>query len=144
MPLHHWDCAASASDSAYSSSQPLPWGEYEVFLNFRGSDTRYHITDILYHFLVNLRIQLSRTRMIFRKGKGYGPVSSSPSSNPRSIFSFSPRIMLIANGASKSLLQLLSPQRGIRVASFSLFSIWWIPKTFDIKVGLIGMHLKIT
>ncbi|CAL1396784.1 unnamed protein product [Linum trigynum] len=57
MPLHHWDCAASASDSAYSSSQPLPWGEYKVFLNFRGPDTRYQITDILYHFLVNLRIQ---------------------------------------------------------------------------------------
>ncbi|CAI0413026.1 unnamed protein product [Linum tenue] len=70
-----WDGAAStsASDSAYSSPQSLPWGEYEVFLNFRGPDTRYQITDILYRFLVNLKIRTFKDDDELRKGEGIWP-----------------------------------------------------------------------
>ncbi|KAL3746819.1 hypothetical protein ACJRO7_015717 [Eucalyptus globulus] len=40
--------AGSSSDSARATG-----GEYQVFLNFRGSDTRYGFTDFLYHGLVD-------------------------------------------------------------------------------------------
>ncbi|CAI0417884.1 unnamed protein product [Linum tenue] len=59
--------------SASGSSQSLPWGEYEVFLNFRGPDTRYQITDILYRFLVNLKIRTFKDDDELRKGEGIWP-----------------------------------------------------------------------
>ncbi|CAL1375927.1 unnamed protein product [Linum trigynum] len=67
------DTVASASESADSHSLPLPFGEYEVFLNFRGPDTRYQITDILYRFLVNLKIHTFKDDDELRKGEGMWP-----------------------------------------------------------------------
>ncbi|CAL1414171.1 unnamed protein product [Linum trigynum] len=52
---------------------PLPSGEYEVFLNFRGPDTRYQITDILYRFLVRLRIRTFLDDEDLREGEGIWP-----------------------------------------------------------------------
>ncbi|CAI0417912.1 unnamed protein product [Linum tenue] len=71
----HWDVAASASapPSANSSLQSPPWGEYEVFLNYRGQDTRYQITDILYRFLVNLKIRTFKDDDELRNGEGIWP-----------------------------------------------------------------------
>ncbi|CAI0417845.1 unnamed protein product [Linum tenue] len=56
-----------------SSSLPLPIGEYEVFLNFRGPDTRHQITDILYRFLVNLKIRTFKDDEEIRKGEAFPP-----------------------------------------------------------------------
>ncbi|CAI0413042.1 unnamed protein product [Linum tenue] len=69
----HWDVAASAPPSANSSLQSPPWGEYEVFLNYRGQDTRYQITDILYRFLVNLKIRTFKDDDELRNGEGIWP-----------------------------------------------------------------------
>ncbi|CAI0412994.1 unnamed protein product [Linum tenue] len=62
-----------ASPEKGSSSLPLPIGEYEVFLNFRGPDTRRQITDILYRFLVNLKIRTFKDNEEFRKGEAFPP-----------------------------------------------------------------------
>ncbi|CAN0880384.1 Disease resistance protein L6 [Linum grandiflorum] len=59
-----------SGDSALVS---LPTGEYEVFLSFRGPDTRHHITDILYRFLVHLKIRTFRDDDELRKGEEIGP-----------------------------------------------------------------------
>ncbi|CAI0417905.1 unnamed protein product [Linum tenue] len=67
------DTVASASEPADSHSLPLPFGEYEVFLNFRGPDTRYQITDILYRFLVNLKIRTFKDDDELRNGEGIWP-----------------------------------------------------------------------
>ncbi|CAI0417881.1 unnamed protein product [Linum tenue] len=67
------DSVASASDTANSNPLPLPIGEYEVFLNFRGPDTRYQITDIVYRFLVNLKIRTFKEDDELRKGEGIWP-----------------------------------------------------------------------
>ncbi|CAL1375380.1 unnamed protein product [Linum trigynum] len=69
------DSIANASESADSENTllPLPSGEYEVFLSFRGPDTRYQITDILYRFLVNLKIRTFKDDDELRKGEGIWP-----------------------------------------------------------------------
>ncbi|CAN0842385.1 Disease resistance protein L6 [Linum grandiflorum] len=51
----------------------LPTGEYEVFLSFRGPDTRHQITDIIYRFLVHLKIRTFRDDDELRKGEGIWP-----------------------------------------------------------------------
>ncbi|CAL1395726.1 unnamed protein product [Linum trigynum] len=48
---------SSASTSGSDASLPLPTGDYEVFLSFRGPDTRREITDVLYHFLIRSKIR---------------------------------------------------------------------------------------
>ncbi|XP_039164736.1 disease resistance protein RUN1 [Eucalyptus grandis] len=45
--------AGSSSDAARALG-----GEYQVFLNFRGSDTRYGFTDFLYHGLVDAGVRV--------------------------------------------------------------------------------------
>ncbi|CAL1375947.1 unnamed protein product [Linum trigynum] len=62
-----------ASPEKDSGSLPLPTGEYEVFLSFRGPDTRHQITDILYRFLVNLKIHTFKDDDELRKGEGIWP-----------------------------------------------------------------------
>ncbi|XP_039165752.1 TMV resistance protein N-like [Eucalyptus grandis] len=47
--------AGSSSDAALASR-----GEYDVFLNFRGEDTRYGFTDFLYHSLNDARVHMYR------------------------------------------------------------------------------------
>lgn len=47
--------ARSSSDSA-----PASRDEYDVFLNFRGEDTRYTFTDFLYHYLVDNGVHVFR------------------------------------------------------------------------------------
>ncbi|CAI0464444.1 unnamed protein product [Linum tenue] len=48
---------SSASTTGSDASLPLPTGDYEVFLSFRGPDTRHEITDVLYHFLIRSKIR---------------------------------------------------------------------------------------
>ncbi|CAN1333781.1 Disease resistance protein L6 [Linum perenne] len=60
----------STLDSRDSDSVPLPNVEYEVFLSFRGPDTRDSITDILYRFLAHLKIRTFRDDDELRKGEG--------------------------------------------------------------------------
>ncbi|CAN1837456.1 Disease resistance protein L6 [Linum perenne] len=49
--------------------EPLPTGEYEVFLSFRGPDTRANITDILYRFLAHSRIRIFRDEDELERGE---------------------------------------------------------------------------
>ncbi|CAI0413153.1 unnamed protein product [Linum tenue] len=51
----------------------FPSVEYEVFLSFRGSDTRHQITDILFRFLVHLKIHTFKDDDELRKGEGIWP-----------------------------------------------------------------------
>ena len=44
--------SADTAGSSSSTSAPVSGGEYEVFLSFRGDDTRKTFTDHLYHALV--------------------------------------------------------------------------------------------
>ncbi|CAI0417830.1 unnamed protein product, partial [Linum tenue] len=52
---------------------PFPNGEYEVFLNFRGPDTRRNITDLIHRFLVHLKIRTFRDDDELRVGEGIWP-----------------------------------------------------------------------
>ncbi|CAN1229968.1 Disease resistance protein L6 [Linum perenne] len=56
-----------------STPQSLPSVEYEVFLSFRGPDTRSHITDILYRFLIHSKIHTFKDDDEMRKGEGIWP-----------------------------------------------------------------------
>ena len=58
----------SSFTSAFSKPQP----EYDVFLNFRGEDTRYKFTDHLYHALVGKEIITFRDDKELKRG---GPIS---------------------------------------------------------------------
>ncbi|CAN1195444.1 Disease resistance protein L6 [Linum perenne] len=57
------------SPDLYSS---FPSVEYEVFLSFRGPDTRRQITDILYRFLRRTKIHVFRDDNELRKGEEIG------------------------------------------------------------------------
>ncbi|CAN1333571.1 Disease resistance protein L6 [Linum perenne] len=50
----------------------FPSIEYEVFLSFRGQDTRHQITDILYHFLQRMKIHTFKDDDELRKGEEIG------------------------------------------------------------------------
>ncbi|CAI0375332.1 unnamed protein product [Linum tenue] len=66
--------AASPSEPADSSSLPaLPTGEFEVFLSFRGPDTRNSISDFLYTYLSRSKIRTFRGDEELRKGEDIGP-----------------------------------------------------------------------
>ncbi|CAN1156622.1 Disease resistance protein L6 [Linum perenne] len=64
-----------SSDSTLPSdaSLALSTGEYEVFLSFRGPDTRREITDVLYHFLVRSKIRTFKDDEDLRVGEGIWP-----------------------------------------------------------------------
>ncbi|XP_059642494.1 disease resistance protein L6-like [Cornus florida] len=55
-----------------SKSLPLPGGEYEVFLSFRGSDTRYAFTDFLYTHLKCVGVRTFRDDNELRRGEEIG------------------------------------------------------------------------
>ncbi|CAN1228379.1 Disease resistance protein L6 [Linum grandiflorum] len=61
-----------SGDSALAAV-PLPAVEYEVFLSFRGPDTRHYFTDILYRFLIHMKIRTFKDDNELRKGEGIGP-----------------------------------------------------------------------
>ncbi|CAN1156626.1 Disease resistance protein L6 [Linum perenne] len=65
----------SQPDSTLPSdaSLALSTGEYEVFLSFRGPDTRREITDVLYHFLVRSKIRTFKDDEDLRVGEGIWP-----------------------------------------------------------------------
>ncbi|CAN1280207.1 Disease resistance protein L6 [Linum perenne] len=52
---------------------PLPNGEYEVFLSFRGPDVRTTFADYLYSGLVRSKIRTFRDEEELRKGETIGP-----------------------------------------------------------------------
>ncbi|CAN1333682.1 Disease resistance protein L6 [Linum perenne] len=56
-----------------TNSLSLPSVEYEVFLSFRGLDTRSQITEILYRFLVHSKIHTFKDDDEMRKGEGIWP-----------------------------------------------------------------------
>ncbi|CAN0899986.1 Disease resistance protein L6 [Linum grandiflorum] len=71
---------------------PLPIGEYEVFLNFRGPDTRDNITNILYRFLARSKIRTFRDDDELRKGEGIWPnLVKAIGQSKISVLIFSPR-----------------------------------------------------
>ncbi|CAN0909297.1 Disease resistance protein L6 [Linum grandiflorum] len=61
-----------SADSSYPTS--LPFVEYEVFLSFRGPDTRSQITEIIYRFLVHSKIHTFKDDDEMRKGEGIWPM----------------------------------------------------------------------
>ncbi|CAN1265951.1 Disease resistance protein L6 [Linum perenne] len=65
--------ADSSPPSDSSSSLPLPSGEYEVFLSFRGPDTRNNIADFLYMYLARSRVRTFRDDEELRKGEEIAP-----------------------------------------------------------------------
>ncbi|KAM7461870.1 hypothetical protein LguiA_029991 [Lonicera macranthoides] len=64
------DSSASASTSA---ADPSLFGDYEVFLNFCGQDTRYGFTDFLYTSLTRAGIRTFRDDNDLRVGEEIGP-----------------------------------------------------------------------
>ncbi|CAK9164489.1 unnamed protein product [Ilex paraguariensis] len=75
--------SAASAAAADASSAPAPssgydsdsdsGGEYEVFLSFRGNDTRHGFTDFLYSDLVDDRIRTFRDDDELRVGEVIGP-----------------------------------------------------------------------
>ena len=64
--------STSEVDAIPDSTNPsgsFPSVEYEVFLSFRGPDTRYQITDILYRFLCRTKIHTFKDDDELRKGE---------------------------------------------------------------------------
>nr|QSS76855.1 flax rust resistance protein [Linum usitatissimum] len=70
------DDSTSEVDAIPDSTNPsgsFPSVEYEVFLSFRGPDTREQFTDFLYHSLRRYKIHTFRDDDELRKGKEIGP-----------------------------------------------------------------------
>ncbi|CAL1372858.1 unnamed protein product [Linum trigynum] len=67
--------ASTSSDSSSSSvaPSPLPSGEYEVFLSFRGPDVRNTFADHLYTFLSRSKIRTFRDNEELHKGEEISP-----------------------------------------------------------------------
>ncbi|CAI0415017.1 unnamed protein product [Linum tenue] len=63
--------SSSASSSRYEP--PLPTGEYEVFLSFRGPDVRTTFADCLYSVLARSKIRTFRDEEELRKGEQIAP-----------------------------------------------------------------------
>ncbi|KAI6689913.1 hypothetical protein NL676_026741 [Syzygium grande] len=61
------DPAASGDDG-----DPPPGAEFEVFLNFRGPDTRLSFTDCLYHAMDGAGVRVFRDEEEIRKGEEIG------------------------------------------------------------------------
>lgn len=59
--------------STAANSSSAAGGEYEVFLSFRGGDTRKGFTDFLYHDLVDVGIRTFRDDNELRAGERIGP-----------------------------------------------------------------------
>ncbi|CAN0842433.1 Disease resistance protein L6 [Linum grandiflorum] len=71
---------------------PLPIGEYEVFLNFRGPDTRSNVAELLYCFLTRSKVRTFRDDEELRKGEGIWPnLSKAIHQSQISVPIFSPR-----------------------------------------------------
>ncbi|XP_039169518.1 disease resistance protein RPV1 [Eucalyptus grandis] len=67
------DSLEKATTSACGDDGDLQSGaEFEVFLNFRGPDTRLNFTDCLYHSLVGAGIRVFRDNEEIRKGEKIG------------------------------------------------------------------------
>uniref|UniRef100_A0A2N9FER5 TIR domain-containing protein n=1 Tax=Fagus sylvatica TaxID=28930 RepID=A0A2N9FER5_FAGSY len=64
---------SSSADTAGSSSSAVSGGEYEVFLSFRGKDTRKSFTDYLFHDLDYEGIRTFRDDEELRVGEEIGP-----------------------------------------------------------------------
>ncbi|CAL1375089.1 unnamed protein product [Linum trigynum] len=62
---------SSSSCSRYEP--PLPTGEYEVFLSFRGPDVRTTFFDCLYSVLARSKIRTFRDEEELRKGEQIAP-----------------------------------------------------------------------
>ncbi|CAI0418004.1 unnamed protein product [Linum tenue] len=67
------NCAQYFDPTDSSDLLPFPSVEYEVFLSFRGPDTRHQITDILFRFLVHLKIHTFKDDDELRTGEGIWP-----------------------------------------------------------------------
>ncbi|CAI0393478.1 unnamed protein product [Linum tenue] len=67
----------SVSSSAYTSGPDAslfsPTSNCEVFLSFRGPDTRHEITDVLYHFLLRSKIRTFKHDEDLHEGEGIWP-----------------------------------------------------------------------
>ncbi|CAN1252608.1 Disease resistance protein L6 [Linum perenne] len=64
----------SKSSSSFDPAPlPLPAGEYEVFLSFRGPDVRQHFADHLYTYLVGSKIRTFRDEEELPKGEFLAP-----------------------------------------------------------------------
>ncbi|KAM7511542.1 hypothetical protein LguiB_010417 [Lonicera macranthoides] len=63
---------SAASDSAAQDLVVIA-GEYEVFLSFRGADTRYGFTDYLYNDLIGAGVRTFRDDNELRVGEEIGP-----------------------------------------------------------------------
>ncbi|CAN1305359.1 Disease resistance protein L6 [Linum perenne] len=63
----------SSPNSFLDSSVPLPSGEFEVFLSFRGPDDRNNFADFLYHYLVRSKIRTFRDNEELRKEEEIWP-----------------------------------------------------------------------
>ncbi|OWM80260.1 hypothetical protein CDL15_Pgr019540 [Punica granatum] len=59
--------------SSSSSGDPVIGHEHEVFLSFRGTDTRKSFTDCLYHSLIDAGVRTFRDNEELRAGEEIGP-----------------------------------------------------------------------
>ncbi|KAL3736815.1 hypothetical protein ACJRO7_025704 [Eucalyptus globulus] len=68
-----WDSPGPSTTSASVNDGDSSSGaEFEVFLNFRGPDTRLNFTDSLYHTLVKAGIRVFRDNEEIRQGEKIG------------------------------------------------------------------------
>ncbi|CAN1237533.1 Disease resistance protein L6 [Linum grandiflorum] len=72
MELTDSTSVVDATSNTPNPSSSFPSVEYEVFLSFRGPDTRHQITDILYRFLCHTKIHTFKDDNELRKGEEIG------------------------------------------------------------------------
>ncbi|XP_030457606.1 disease resistance protein RPV1-like [Syzygium oleosum] len=63
---------SSPDPASGDDGDPPPGGEFEVFLNFRGPDTRLSFTDCLYHAMDGAGVRVFRDEEEIRKGEEIG------------------------------------------------------------------------
>ncbi|CAN1174382.1 Disease resistance protein L6 [Linum perenne] len=118
----------STPDSLDFDSVPLPIGEYEVFLSFRGPDTRSSITNILYRFLTRSKIRTFRDDDELRKGEGiWFNLVKAIGQSKISVTIFSPRYAE-SKWCLKELAEIVEHKKEVDVA--------------DVVSGVVWSHLS--
>ncbi|XP_010065024.2 toll/interleukin-1 receptor-like protein [Eucalyptus grandis] len=64
--------AAATTSTCVADSDSMSGAEFEMFLSFRGPDTRLSFTDYLYHSLVRAGIRAFKDDKEIRKGEKIG------------------------------------------------------------------------
>ncbi|RVW78518.1 TMV resistance protein N [Vitis vinifera] len=137
--------ASTSSFRASSSSSSTPsiprTSTYDVFLSFRGEDTRYNFTDHLYNALVNRGIRTFRDEKL-RRGEAIAPELLKAIEESRSSVIVFSENYAGSRWCLDELVKIMECHKD-RDMLFSQFSIMWIHPMYESKKEVLERPLPV-